>query len=201
MKFLSDCIFVFLCKMFYVLVSLCPYWLRSILFYHMDGTYSFYIGANTTFLLECVCFYYLSIENNQNKLSPQESEFFVISHTATFFSVRYLLIQFNVCTLSLSVIRIKMTSCNFHDYLPILLCGLSIPLSMFMWLGNVAFTFFLTTNDHRNDGKTHEQTHRELINWLLMLCFRRSNNHTVTMVVQYLSASTAHVVRMEEERS
>lgn len=43
-----------------------------------------------------------------------------------------------------------MTGSTFHDYLPILLCGLSIPLSMFMWLGNVAFTF-VTTNGQQND--------------------------------------------------
>lgn len=44
-----------------------------------------------------------------------------------------------------------MTASNFHEYLPILLCGLSIPLSMFMWLGNVAFSF-VTTTGQRNDG-------------------------------------------------
>lgn len=44
-----------------------------------------------------------------------------------------------------------MTASNFHDYLPILLCGLSIPLSLFMWLGNIAFTF-VTTNGQQTDG-------------------------------------------------
>lgn len=29
----------------------------------------------------------------------------------------------------------------FYTILPILLCGLSIPLSLFLWLGNLAFTF------------------------------------------------------------
>lgn len=25
---------------------------------------------------------------------------------------------------------------NLHDWLPILFCGLSVPISLFMWLGN-----------------------------------------------------------------
>lgn len=29
----------------------------------------------------------------------------------------------------------------FYTILPVLLCGLSIPLSMFLWLGNLALTF------------------------------------------------------------
>lgn len=52
-----------------------------------------------------------------------------------------------------------MTGSSFHDYLPILLCGLSIPLSMFMWLGNVAFTF-VTTSGQQNDGFTIEYRQR-----------------------------------------
>lgn len=29
----------------------------------------------------------------------------------------------------------------FYEILPVLLCGLSIPLSIFLWLGNLAFSF------------------------------------------------------------
>lgn len=36
-----------------------------------------------------------------------------------------------------------------YDILPVLLCGLSVPLSMFMWLGNVAFTK-LSYTEHLN---------------------------------------------------
>lgn len=43
-----------------------------------------------------------------------------------------------------------MTASKFHEYLTILLCGLSIPLSMFMSLRNVAFSF--VTNAQQNDG-------------------------------------------------
>lgn len=43
-------------------------------------------------------------------------------------------------------------SSKFYDVLPILLCGLSIPLSIFLWMGNLAFTF-LTTNPAYQDGE------------------------------------------------
>ncbi|KAJ6647331.1 Transmembrane protein [Pseudolycoriella hygida] len=42
-----------------------------------------------------------------------------------------------------------MSTSKFNEFLPILLCGLSIPLSMFMWIGNVAFSFI--TNGQQSD--------------------------------------------------
>lgn len=41
---------------------------------------------------------------------------------------------------------------KFYAVLPILLCGLSIPLSLFLWLGNLAFTF-LTNNSADSEGE------------------------------------------------
>lgn len=41
---------------------------------------------------------------------------------------------------------------RLHDLLPILFCGLSVPLSMFMWLGNLAF-LKLTFSDYEKEGK------------------------------------------------
>lgn len=40
----------------------------------------------------------------------------------------------------------------FHAILPILLCGLAIPLSLFLWIGNIAFTF-VTQRPFGNEGK------------------------------------------------
>lgn len=40
----------------------------------------------------------------------------------------------------------------FYMILPVLLCGLSIPLSLFLWLGSLAFSF-LTKNSHDAEGK------------------------------------------------
>lgn len=40
----------------------------------------------------------------------------------------------------------------FYTILPILLCGLSIPLSLFLWLGNLAFTF-ITKRSLDSEGK------------------------------------------------
>lgn len=39
----------------------------------------------------------------------------------------------------------------FYMILPVLLCGLSIPLSLVLWLGNLAFTF-LTKNSNDAEG-------------------------------------------------
>lgn len=38
----------------------------------------------------------------------------------------------------------------FTDYVPLLLCGLTVPISMFLWLANLSFSFL--TND---EGKKH----------------------------------------------
>lgn len=38
-----------------------------------------------------------------------------------------------------TVEKTELKKSKFYDCLPIILCGLSIPLSMFMWLGNLAF--------------------------------------------------------------
>lgn len=35
-----------------------------------------------------------------------------------------------------------MASSRFYNFLPVFLCGLAIPLSMFMWLGNLAYSKF-----------------------------------------------------------
>lgn len=40
---------------------------------------------------------------------------------------------------------------KFYAVLPILLCGLSIPLSLFLWLGNLAFTI-LTNKSSASEG-------------------------------------------------
>lgn len=40
----------------------------------------------------------------------------------------------------------------FYMILPVLLCGLSIPLSLVLWLGNLAFTF-LTKSAIDHEGK------------------------------------------------
>ena len=40
---------------------------------------------------------------------------------------------------------------RFYNFLPVILCGLAIPLSMFMWLGNLAFSSFLAHPEY--DGK------------------------------------------------
>lgn len=40
----------------------------------------------------------------------------------------------------------------FYTILPVLLCGLSIPLSLFLWLGNLALTF-ITKSSFDSDGK------------------------------------------------
>lgn len=40
----------------------------------------------------------------------------------------------------------------FYTILPVLLCGLSIPLSLFLWLGNLALTF-LTKSLLDSEGK------------------------------------------------
>ena len=40
----------------------------------------------------------------------------------------------------------------FYMILPVLLCGLSIPLSLVLWLGNLAFTF-LTKSSIDTEGK------------------------------------------------
>lgn len=45
----------------------------------------------------------------------------------------------------------QQSKSKFDDLLPILLCGLSIPLSIFFWVGNLAFTF-LTTHPGHHDG-------------------------------------------------
>jgi sorbitol-specific phosphotransferase system component IIC len=42
-------------------------------------------------------------------------------------------------------------SSKFYSILPILICGLAMPLSLFMWLGNVAF-HKLTSNDDSDDN-------------------------------------------------
>lgn len=42
----------------------------------------------------------------------------------------------------------------FHEILPILLCGLSIPLSIFLWIGNLAFSL-VTKNSSHEDGKCY----------------------------------------------
>lgn len=34
---------------------------------------------------------------------------------------------------------------NIRDWLPVLFCGLSIPLSLFMWLGNVTISKLWST--------------------------------------------------------
>lgn len=39
---------------------------------------------------------------------------------------------------------------SLTEYLPIMLCGLTIPVSLMMWLGNVALTNF--TNSNNNEG-------------------------------------------------
>lgn len=33
-----------------------------------------------------------------------------------------------------------MSESTFYKFLPLLLCALSVPLSMFMWIGNVAYS-------------------------------------------------------------
>lgn len=40
----------------------------------------------------------------------------------------------------------------FYTILPILLCGLSIPISIFLWLGNLAFAF-ITKNSLDSEGE------------------------------------------------
>lgn len=40
----------------------------------------------------------------------------------------------------------------FYTILPILLCGLSIPLSIFLWIGNLALTF-ITKNSLDSEGE------------------------------------------------
>lgn len=40
----------------------------------------------------------------------------------------------------------------FYTILPVLLCGLSIPLSLFLWLGNLALGF-ITKSSFDNEGK------------------------------------------------
>lgn len=40
----------------------------------------------------------------------------------------------------------------FYTILPVLLCGLSIPLSIFLWLGNLALTF-ITKSSLDSEGK------------------------------------------------
>lgn len=40
----------------------------------------------------------------------------------------------------------------FYNILPVLLCGLSIPLSIFLWLGNLALTF-ITKSSLDSEGK------------------------------------------------
>lgn len=42
----------------------------------------------------------------------------------------------------------------FYTILPILLCGLAIPLSLVLWIGNLAFTF-ITKGSFDSDGKHH----------------------------------------------
>lgn len=39
----------------------------------------------------------------------------------------------------------------FHEILPVLLCGLAIPLSIFFWIGNIAFSL-VTKNSTHEDG-------------------------------------------------
>lgn len=41
----------------------------------------------------------------------------------------------------------------FYTILPILLCGLSIPLSLFLWIGNLALTF-ITKSSHDSEGES-----------------------------------------------
>lgn len=38
------------------------------------------------------------------------------------------------------------------DWMPLLFCGLSIPISLFMWLGNVAFSKFWSSGYEGKDG-------------------------------------------------
>lgn len=40
----------------------------------------------------------------------------------------------------------------FYTILPVLLCGLAIPLSIFLWIGNLAF-IFITKGSLDSDGK------------------------------------------------
>lgn len=47
----------------------------------------------------------------------------------------------------------KEPTSKFYDVLPILLCGLSIPLSIFLWMGNLAFSFFATNPAYTQDGE------------------------------------------------
>lgn len=42
----------------------------------------------------------------------------------------------------------------FYIILPILLCGLSIPLSLFLWIGNLAFTF---VTQRPNEGMNNSE--------------------------------------------
>lgn len=45
----------------------------------------------------------------------------------------------------------------FYEILPVLLCGLSIPLSIFLWLGNLAFSFIIKgTTDGKMDKNGFE---------------------------------------------
>lgn len=44
----------------------------------------------------------------------------------------------------------------FYTILPVLLCGLSIPLSLVLWLGNLALTF-ITKSSLDNDGKKNSK--------------------------------------------
>lgn len=99
---------------------------------------------------------------------------------------------------------------KFYAVLPILLCGLSIPLSLFLWLGNLAFSF-LTNKSSTNEGT---QT-RQIISYSVIkqmysiriaftgapLRYCRQFNHFAdAMALLHIGAHSVDVVRLKAER-
>lgn len=82
----------------------------------------------------------------------------------------------------------------FTDYLPLLLCGCTVPISMFLWLANLSFSFF--TND---EGKRSIPFHfSHLI--ILFRLHRLSTNITDSMVILNFGAGSANAIRLKTKR-
>lgn len=89
----------------------------------------------------------------------------------------------------------------FYTILPVLLCGLSIPLSIFLWVGNLALTF-LTKSSNDREGKSGNKvclgpeigfTHFSFVD-------RKCSYSTNTMAVFDVGADSLDGIRAEEKR-
>lgn len=60
---------------------------------------------------------------------------------------------------------------RFYSFLPVFLCGLAIPISMFMWLGNLAFSKFWSHPEY--DGKW--ELNYKIKSFLILLILLQKN--------------------------